>query len=151
MEKWKELSAGKKRFWVAVGIIVIVAAVGWVTGWWSSPDLCLYSRMYDTQENVDSESVSGGGALVGGLASTGVLAPVTGAVVSSAVADVATEVAIGKGGKGNMSSCAPDNFWSLLGSLIEMGGWALILIVIVPMVFSWLMPGPIQFKGRKSK
>ena len=37
MEKWKELSAGKKRFWVAVGIIVIIAAVGWVTGWWSSP------------------------------------------------------------------------------------------------------------------
>jgi hypothetical protein len=37
MEKWKALSAGKKRFWVAVGIIVIVAAVGWVTGWWSSP------------------------------------------------------------------------------------------------------------------
>ena len=39
MEKWKELSAGKKRFWVAVGIIVVVAVVGWVTGWWSSPDV----------------------------------------------------------------------------------------------------------------
>jgi len=37
MEKWKELSAGKKRFWVAVGIIVAVALVGWATGWWSSP------------------------------------------------------------------------------------------------------------------
>ena len=94
---------------------------------------------------------AGGGALVGGLASTGILAPVAGAVVTSAVADVVTEVAIGKGGKGTMSSCAPDNFWSLLGSLIEMGGWALILIVIVPMVFSWLMPGPIQFKGKKRK
>ena len=94
---------------------------------------------------------AGGGALVGGLASNGILAPVTGAVVSSAVADVATEIAIGKGGKHSMSNCAPDNFWSLLGSLIEMGGWALILIVIIPMVFSWLMPGPIQFKGRKNK
>ena len=94
---------------------------------------------------------AGGGALVGGLASTGILAPVAGAVVTSAVADVVTEVAIGKGGKGTMSSCAPDNFWSLLGSLIEMGGWALILIVVVPMVFSWLMPGPIQFKGKKNK
>ena len=93
---------------------------------------------------------AGGGALVGGLASTGILAPVAGAVVTSAVADVVTEVAIGKGGKGTMSSCAPDNFWTLLGSLIEMGGWALILIVVVPMVFSWLMPGPIQFKGKKN-
>jgi pheromone shutdown protein TraB len=44
---------------------------------------------------------------------------------------------------------APDNFWTLLGKLISMGGWALILIVIVPMIFSWLMPGPIQFKGKK--
>jgi len=93
----------------------------------------------------------GSGALAGGLVSTGILAPVAGAVVTSAVADVVTEVTIGKGGKGTMSSCAPDNFWSLLGSLIEMGGWALILIVIVPMVFSWLMPGPIKFKGRKDK
>ena len=32
---------------------------------------------------------------------------------------------------------APDNFWTLLGRLISMGGWALILIVLVPMVFSW--------------
>ena len=94
---------------------------------------------------------AGGGALVGGLASTGILAPVAGAVVTSAVADVVTEVAVGRGGKGTMSRCAPDNFWTLLGSLIEMGGWALILIVVVPMLFSWLMPGPIQFKGKKNK
>ena len=94
---------------------------------------------------------AGGGALVGGLASTGILAPVAGAVVTSAVADVVTEVAVGRGGKGTMSSCAPDNFWTMLGTLIEMGGWALILIVVVPMVFSWLMPGPIQFKGKKNK
>jgi len=46
---------------------------------------------------------------------------------------------------------APDNFWTLLGKLISMGGWALILIVIVPMLFSWLLPGPIQFKGKRKK
>ena len=46
---------------------------------------------------------------------------------------------------------APDNFWTLLGRLISMGGWALILIVIVPMLVSWLLPGPIQFKGKKKK
>ena len=46
---------------------------------------------------------------------------------------------------------APDNFWTLFGKLISMGGWALILIVIVPMLFSWLLPGPIQFKGKKKK
>ena len=88
----------------------------------------------------------GTGALVGSLAG-GPIAPVAGAVVMSAVADVITEaIPIGND---TMSSCAPDNFWSILGSLIEMGGWALILIVIVPMVFSWLMPGPIQFKKKE--
>ena len=87
------------------------------------------------------------GALVGNAVS-GTAGLVVGGLATAAVTDVATEVMIGKGGKQGMSSCAPDNFWTLLGSLIEMGGWALILIVIVPMVFSWLMPGPIQFKGR---
>jgi len=87
----------------------------------------------------------GSGALVGSLAG-GPIAPVVGAVVTSAIADVVTEaIPIGND---TMSSSAPDNFWSLLGSLIEMGGWALILIVLVPMVFSWLLPGPIKFKGR---
>jgi len=93
--------------------------------------------------------IAGGtGALVGSLAG-GPIAPVVGAVVTSAIADVVTE-AIPIGTKGNqiMNECAPDNFWSMLGSLIEMGGWALILIVLVPMVFSWLLPGPIKFKGR---
>ena len=44
---------------------------------------------------------------------------------------------------------APDNFWTLLGKLTKVGGWALMLIVIVPMLFSWLLPGPIQFKRKK--
>ena len=39
MEKWKELSAGKKKFWVAVGVIVAIALVGWGTGWWGSPEV----------------------------------------------------------------------------------------------------------------
>jgi hypothetical protein len=43
---------------------------------------------------------------------------------------------------------APDNFWTLLGKLTKMGGWALILIVLVPMLFSWFLPGPIQFKRK---
>jgi len=39
MEKWKALSAGKKRFWVAVGLLIAVAIVGQFTGWWSSPEV----------------------------------------------------------------------------------------------------------------
>ena len=44
---------------------------------------------------------------------------------------------------------APDNFWTLLGKLVSVGGWALLLVVLVPMLFSWLMPGPVQFKAKK--
>ena len=90
------------------------------------------------------------GALVGNAVS-GTAGLVVGGLTTAAVADVATEGMIGSASSSSMNSCAPDNFWSLLGSLVEMGGWALILIVIVPMIFSWLMPGPIQFKGRKKK
>ena len=44
---------------------------------------------------------------------------------------------------------APDKFWTLLRKLVSVGGWALLLVVLVPMLFSWLMPGPVQFKTKK--
>ena len=92
---------------------------------------------------------AGGGALAGTVLSGGVAAPILGATTTAFVTDAVTEaIPIGQAGKKAMSNCAPDNFWTLLGSLIEMGGWALILIVIIPMLFSWLMPGPIQFKKK---
>ena len=80
-------------------------------------------------------------------------------VVGGAVAATASALSAEKSVKGEPISVtadtvvnkAPDNFWTLLGKLISMGGWALILIVIVPMLFSWLLPGPIQFKGKKKK
>ena len=82
----------------------------------------------------------------------GVIAP---ALAGGAVAATASALSAEKPGKAanitadTVVNKAPDNFWTLLGKLISMGGWALILIVVVPMIFSWLMPGPIQFKGKK--
>jgi len=82
----------------------------------------------------------------------GVIAP---ALAGGAVAATASALSAEKPGKAanitadTVVNKAPDNFWTLLGKLISMGGWALILIVVVPMLFSWLMPGPIQFKGKK--
>ena len=86
----------------------------------------------------------------------GVIAP---SIAGGVTAATASALTAGKSAKGEPISVtadtvvnkAPDNFWTLLGKLISMGGWALILIVIVPMLFSWLMPGPIQFKGKKKK
>ena len=84
----------------------------------------------------------------------GVLAP---AVIGGTTAVIASALSAEQSVKGETVTVtaetvvqeAPDNFWTLLGKLIKVGGWALILIVLVPMLFSWLMPGPIQFKGKK--
>ena len=54
-----------------------------------------------------------------------------------------------KTGDTTLNNCAPDNFWTLLGSLIEMGGWALILIIILPMIAGWVLPGPLEKKKKK--
>ena len=93
---------------------------------------------------------AGGGAVVGTVLSGGVAAPILGATTGAFVTDVVTEaIPIGTKGKETMSSCAPDNFWSLLGSLVEMGGWFLLLLIIVPMVMGWILPGPLE-KRKKS-
>ena len=100
-----------------------------------------------TLKNAGIVGLAGGtGALAGTVLSGGVVAPIVGATTTAFVADVVT--AATPIGSGNMNDCAPDNFWTLLGSLVEMGGWLLILIVIIPMIFSWLLPGPIQFKKK---
>lgn len=87
------------------------------------------------------------GATAGTVLSGGVLAPIAGAMTSAFVVDVVTEISHKTAG-GNMD-CAPDNFWSLLGSLIQMGGWALILIVLAPMVLGWILPGPLERKRKQ--
>ena len=93
---------------------------------------------------------AGGGALAGTVLSGGVAAPILGATATAFVTDVVTEaMPIGNTGKKLMNDCAPDNFWSLLGSLVEMGGWALILIVLLPMILGWILPGPLE-KRKKS-
>ena len=95
---------------------------------------------------------AGGGALVGTVLSGGVAAPILGATATAFVTDVVTEaIPIGISQKGqDMTNCAPDNFWTLLGSLVEMGGWLLVLIFVVPMILGWILPGPLE-KRKKQK
>ena len=90
------------------------------------------------------------GATAGSVLSGGVVAPIVGSMGGAFVTDVAT-AAMGSS-RTTMAdgsrSCAPDNFWTLLGSMAEMGGWLLILVVIIPMVLGWFLPGPVKMKGR---
>ena len=91
-------------------------------------------------------------ALTGGaIVPTAVVGGVTAATASALTAEPSVKGEPISVTADTVVNKAPDNFWTLLGKLISMGGWALILIVIVPMLFSWLMPGPIQFKGKKKK
>ena len=93
---------------------------------------------------------AGGGALAGTVLSGGAAAPILGATTAAFVGDVVTEVVISEPSKvATMGSCAPDNFWSLLGSLVEMGGWLLILIFLVPMILGWILPGPLEKKKKQ--
>ena len=91
------------------------------------------------------------GATAGTVLSGGAIAPIAGAMTTAFVTDVATSTMDNLGGRNTNMDCAPDNFWSLLGSLAEMGGWLLILVVIIPMVLGWFLPGPVKLKGRGPK
>jgi len=99
---------------------------------------------------------AGSGALVGTVLSGGVAAPILGATVTASVTDVVTETMITKKASGTvlqteqgMIECAPDNLWSLLGQITEMGGWFLILIFVVPMLLGWILPGPLERKKKQ--
>ena len=94
--------------------------------------------------------IAGGtGALVGTVLSGGAIAPILGATTTAFVADVVTEaIPIGVRGKVTMNECAGDNFWTLLGQIVEMGGWFLLLLLLVPMIIGWVLPGPLERKKR---
>ncbi len=88
------------------------------------------------------------GATAGSVLSGGVVAPIVGSMGGAFVTDVATAAMGSSRTTMAEGSCAPDNFWTLLGSMAEMGGWLLILVVIIPMVLGWFLPGPVKMKGR---
>ena len=124
---------------------------GWLGVWLVVIATCSIAGCSHLKTGLATSAIVGAAtALVpAAIVAPAVLGGVTAATVSAITAESRT-----KGEPINVNADtviqeAPANFWTLLGQLIEMGGWALILIIVVPMVFSWLMPGPIQFKGKK--
>ena len=99
---------------------------------------------------------AGGGAIGGSVLSSGAIAPIVGATTGAFVTDVVTETTMTKKASGTvlqteqgMIECAPDNFFTLLGKLVEMGGWLLVLIFAVPMILGWILPGPLEKKKKQ--
>ena len=94
-----------------------------------------------------------GGATAATVLSGGVAAPILGATTTAFAADVVTEITSRPSGfsRGkDMTDCAGDNFWTLLGQIIEMGGWFLLLLVVAPMILGWILPGPLERKKKQS-
>ena len=93
-------------------------------------------------------SVTGGATAVASIVSGSAVPVATVAMgtafATSALMDLKMKTEIAE------MECAPANFWSLLGSLVEMGGWLLILIFVVPMILGWILPGPLEKKKKNA-
>ena len=115
---------------------------------WSTASVLLISCTTLKKAGVTAIA-AGGGATVATVLSGGAAAPILGGMTGAYVGDVATELLMSGSQKGqDMTSCAPDNFWTLLGDLASMGGWLLILVILIPMVLGGFLPGPVKLKGR---
>ena len=94
----------------------------------------------------------GGGSLGAGaiasIATSGTAPVLLASAVGASVTSVGVDLMKG-GSMPTAASCAPDNFWSLLGDLVSMGGWFLILLFVVPMLLGWILPGPLEKKKKK--
>ena len=100
---------------------------------------------------------AGLGATAGSVISGGAIAPIAGSMMGASVASVVTSglgteepiQALEITGDATIVQEAPSNFFSLLQELVEMGGWLLILVILVPMVLGWVLPGPLEKKKKK--
>ena len=123
---------------------------------WRNLSVCAVPLVLIGCSSLKKAAMIGGGSLGAGaiasIATSGtapvLLASAGGASVTSVVADVMTPSKKGEN-MATASSCAPDNFWTLLGDLVSMGGWLLILVVMVPMVLGWILPGPLERKKKQ--
>ena len=92
---------------------------------------------------------------VASVVAPGVLVP---AVVGGTSAAIASALSAGQSVKGEPIAVtadtvvqeAPDNFFSLIQKLVEMGGWILGLVILLPMILGWILPGPLERKKKGS-
>ena len=91
---------------------------------------------------------AGTGAVVGTVISGGVGAPILGAMTGAFATDVVTEV-LTTSKETQTIIKAPDNFFTLLHKMVEIGGWALVLIFVLPIILGWALPGPTKLNRKK--
>jgi len=45
--------------------------------------------------------------------------------------------------------CAPTNFFDIVEALITQASYWLLLLVAIPMILGWILPGPLERKKAK--
>ena len=85
----------------------------------------------------------------GAIVPTAVVGGVTGATVSALSAESPVKGAPISVTADTVVNKAPDNFFTLLGKLVGSAGWLLGLVLLLPMVIGWIIPGPLQKVKKK--
>jgi len=89
-------------------------------------------------------------ALTPSVIAPAIVGGVTGATVSALVAEPSVKSEPLSVTADTVVNKAPDNFFTLLGKLVGMGGWLLGLVFLVPMILGWILPGPLERKKKGS-
>ena len=113
----------------------------WLTGCTSLKKAGLVSGASLVAASVTSAFSSG--------VSVPILAGASTAFATSVIVDQTLSSQTTGKGSSTLNNCAESNFWDVVGQLIEMGGWLLILVIVIPMVLGWLLPGPLEKKKKK--
>jgi hypothetical protein len=120
--------------------------------------VCLISGCGSLKKAAIVGSAAGLGATAGSVISGGVIVPIAASTMSASVASVVADQTVKQPtptqplevtGDATIIQEAPSNFFSLLQQLVEMGGWLLILVILVPMVLGWILPGPLEKRKKK--
>ena len=86
--------------------------------------------------------------------SSGVTAPLLAGASTAFVTSVTAEQMLSSQttatGSTTLNNCAESNFWDVVGQLVEMGGWMLILVILIPMILGWILPGPLEKRKKRS-
>ena len=90
-------------------------------------------------------------ALTPSVIAPAVVGGVTGATVSALAAEPSAKGEPIAVTADTVVNKAPDNFFTLLGKLVGMGGWLLGLVLLLPMILGWIIPGPLKMHKRKKK
>ena len=88
-------------------------------------------------------------ALTPSVIAPAIVGGVTGATVSALVAEPSVQGEPISVTADTVVNKAPDNFFTLRGRLVGMGGWLLGLVLLLPMVIGWIIPGPLQKVKKK--